>query len=146
MESARTWCAARGLEIQAYGLEIAPELAALARARLPHWADRVFEGNAANWVPPRRFDFVRTGHDYVPRAKRRHLFAHLLSAVVERDGRLLIGPFTEERDETRSEPSLEEALKRWGFHVGGRIERHHPRDDRVIRRLILIDSPHHVSS
>jgi 2-polyprenyl-3-methyl-5-hydroxy-6-metoxy-1,4-benzoquinol methylase len=141
MESVRTWCEVRGLEVQPFGLEIATQLAALARKRLPHWADRVFEGNAADWLPPRRFDIVRTGHDYVPRARRRDLFTHLLSAVVEPNGRLLIGPYTEERDETRFEASLEETVGRWGFHVGGRLERHHPRDDRVIRRLIFIDAP-----
>jgi hypothetical protein len=82
MESVTAWCSERRLIVQPYGLEIAPELAALARTRLPQWGDRVFEGNAASWVPPLRFDFVRTGHDYVPRAKRFELFAHLLSRVV----------------------------------------------------------------
>lgn len=138
MESVSAWCSERGLVVQPYGLEIAPELAALARERLPQWRDRVFEGNAVSWVPPFRFDFVRTGHDYVPRAKRRELFAHLRSQVVMPGGRLLIGPYTEERDETRSEPSLEENVQGWGFQVTGRIERPHPRDDRVVRRLIYI--------
>ena len=139
MESVRTWCEGRGLEIQPYGLEIAPELATLARQSFPQWRDRVFEGNAANWLPPHRFDFVRTGHEYVPRTKRRELFTHLLSAVVQSGGRLLVGPYTEERDEARSGASLEETVKQWGFHVGGRLERPHLRDDRVIRRLIFID-------
>ena len=139
MESVRSWCAARGLEVEPYGLDIAPELAALARARLPHWAERVFEGNALDWQPPRRFDFVRTGLDYVPAPRRPQLVAHLLAEVVAPGGRLLLGPYTEERDETRRTPSQEALVSGWGFRVSGRIERPHPRDERVVRRLIFVD-------
>jgi hypothetical protein len=137
MESVRNWCGERGLVVQPYGLEISPELAALARARLARWADRVFVGNAAFWIPPFRFDFVRTGLEYVPRPRRAELIAHLLSRGVAPGGRLLIGPYTEERDETRSEPSLEEEVRGWGFAIAGRLERPHPRDGRVIRRLLF---------
>ncbi len=139
MESVTAWCSARDVVVEPYGLEIAPELAALARNRLPRWADRIFQGNAASWVPPFRFDFVRTGHDYVPRAKRRDLFAHLRSCVVTFGGRLIIGPYSEERDETRREPSLEEHARPWGFNISGCIERPHGRDNRVVRRLIYVD-------
>jgi len=140
MESVWTWCAMRGHDVHPYGLEIAPELATLARNRIPQWADRVFEGNAADWLPHFRFDFVRTGADYVPRAKRQELIRHLLSVVLQPGGRLIIGPYTEERNETRSEASLENMVTTWGFDVSGRIERHHFRDSRVIRRLIFIDA------
>src|SRR5918999_6398425 len=64
MESVRRWTAERGLAVEPYGLEIALDLAELARRRLPHWADRIFVGNARSWKPPRRFDFVRTGLEY----------------------------------------------------------------------------------
>lgn len=141
METVSAWCAERGLVVEPYGLDVAPELAALARSRLPRWADRIYDGNALTWVPPFPFDFVRTGHEYVPADRRRALFSHLLSHTVAPGGRLLIGPFTEERDETRAGPSLEQQAREWGFDVGGRIERPHPRDDRVIRRLFWIDRP-----
>lgn len=139
MESVQAWCTARGLTVEPYGLDIAPELTSLARARLPRWADRIFEGNAATWHPPFRFDVVRTGHDYVPAPRRGELVAHLCARVVAPGGRLLIGPYTEERDETRAEPSLESMLERWGLVVSARLERPHPRDDRVIRRLLCVD-------
>lgn len=141
MESVAAWCAERGLAIEPYGVDIAPELAQLARARLPQWADRVFEGNAAIWTPPRRFDFVRAGLEYVPRPRRGAFLAHLLERAVAPGGRLLVGPASEERDETRARPSLEEAVRAAGLGVGGRIERPHPRDDRVVRRLVWIDLP-----
>lgn len=138
MESAHAWCLERGVAVEPFGVDIAPELAALARARLPRWADRVFAGNAASWIPPFRFDFVRTGLDYVPRARRKGLLAHLLGHAVAPGGLLLVGPFSEEKDGTRAGPSAEEEAVRWGFAVTGRIERPHPRDDRVVRRLFVV--------
>ena len=114
-----------------YGLEIAPELAALARRRLPHWADRIFVGNALDWTPPRRFDFVRTGLDYAPPRRRRDLVAHLLSCC----DRLIVGSFNEEIEER----VLEAAVQSWGFSIAGRSERTH-RDPRVMRRVFWIDS------
>src|SRR5215813_8407928 len=66
MECLQRWARERGHAIEPYGLDIAPELAALARSRLPHWADRIYVGNAIRWQPPMRFDFARTGLEYVP--------------------------------------------------------------------------------
>ena len=60
-----------GLVVEPYGVEISAGLADLARQRLPHWADRIWTGNAMTWEPPRRFDVVRTGLDYVPPRRRR---------------------------------------------------------------------------
>ncbi len=140
MESVSEWCGERSLVVEPYGLEIAPPLADLARQRLPQWADRVFEGNACFWTPPSRFDFVRTGLEYAPLAKRPALITPLLAHTIMPDGRLLIGPYSEQRDETRADPSLEEQVRAWGFDVGGKLERPHRSDDRVVRRLIYIDN------
>src|SRR5205085_11646863 len=103
--------------VEPYGLEIASELAALARRRLPQWADRIFVGNALTWTSPRRFDFVRTGLEYVPPPRRRDLIAHLLEFC----DRLIIGSFNEEAEER----TLEHAIESWGFRVAGRSERAH---------------------
>jgi hypothetical protein len=128
MESVVRWSPHR---VEPYGLEIAPELATLARRRLPQWEDRIFVGNALTWVPPRRFDFVRTGLDYVPPTRRRDLVAHLLGF----SDRLIIGSFNEEIEER----ALERAVESWGFGIAGRSEREH-RDPRVMRRVFWIDS------
>jgi hypothetical protein len=77
-------------ELEPYGLELAPELAALARRRLPRWADHIFVANALTWRPPRRFDFVRTELGYVPSSRRADLLAHLLENVVAPSGRLIV--------------------------------------------------------
>jgi hypothetical protein len=113
LESMARWAA-----VEPFGLEISSELAGLARRRLPAWADRIWIGNAADWIPPRRFDAIRTGLDYVPPDRRRALLEHLLGWC----GRLIVGVHNEERDERR----LEREVAGWGFPVAGRAERPHP--------------------
>jgi SAM-dependent methyltransferase len=135
MESVRRWGAENGQDVEPYGLEISPELAALARQRLPEWADRIFVGNAREWLPQRRFDFVRTGLDYAPPTRRRELVEHLLENVVARGGRLIVGVFNEEKDERRTE----EHLTSWGFEIAGRVDAEH-RDPRVVYRVFWLDA------
>jgi len=134
METVREWASERGLDIEPYGLDIAPELVALARRRLPEWRDRIWEGNALSWSPPRRFTFVRTSLDYVPAGHRGELVAHLLDAATAH--RLLIGPATEEH----AAREIEETLAAAGIAPSGRIERPHA-DPRLMRRLVWIDQP-----
>jgi SAM-dependent methyltransferase len=126
MESMAAWAG-----VEPYGLELSPELAALARRRLPRWADRIWVGNALGWIPPRRFDVVRTGLDYVPRPRRRELVERLLGSCE----RLVIGVHNEERDERR----LEAEVEGWGFEVAGRSERPHPHP-RLAYRAFWLDA------
>jgi len=113
MESMAAWGG-----VEPYGLDISPELVALARQRLPRWADRIWVGNAAEWEPPRRFDVVRTGLDYVPADRRRALVERLLGFC----DRLVIGVHNEERDA----PGHEADVVSWGFAIAGRSARPHP--------------------
>jgi len=132
METTRGWAAERGVAIEPYGLDFSPELVELARRRLPEWRDRIWVGNALHWAPPRRFTYVRTGLERVPRGRRGDLVRHLLNAATEH--RLLIGPATEEPDTHE----IEESLAAAGFTPSGRIERPHS-DVRLVRRLVWID-------
>ena len=138
LECAVVWLAESGYRIEPYGLEILPELAALARRRLPHWADRIITGNALAWVPERPFDFVRTGLEYVPARLRPELVRHLLDVAVAPDGRLIIGAHSELAS---SQPQREGEVARWGFRVAGRIEVPHAQDHRVVRRAFWIEQP-----
>jgi len=113
MESMARWAG-----VEPYGLEVSPELAALARVRLPRFADRIWIGNAIEWQPPHRFDVVRTGLDYVPPPRRPELVRHLLCHC----DRLVVGVFNEERDDD----ALEAQVAAWGFAAVGRIARAHP--------------------
>jgi SAM-dependent methyltransferase len=135
MESVREWGAEDGQDVEPYGLDISPKLAALARRRLPHWADRIFVGNALGWIPPHRFDFVRTGLDYVPPTRRRELVEHLLQNVVAPGGRLIVGVFNEEKDERRTE----ERVASWGLEIAGKVDAPH-RDARVAYRVFWLDA------
>ena len=126
MESMAAWAG-----VEPYGLEISPELAALARTRRPQWADRISGGNASDWQPERRFDVIRTGLDYVPPPRRRELVERLLEIGV----RVIVGVFNEERAERR----LEAVVASWGFEVAGRSERAHPHP-RLAYRAFWIDA------
>ena len=79
MESIAASSTDDGHALEPYGVDISAGLAHLARDRCPQWADRIWTANAATWRPPRRFDFVRTGLDYVPDRSRRPYVGHLLT-------------------------------------------------------------------
>lgn len=131
METLTRWCRDRGRTIEPYGLDIAPALADLARRRLPHWADRIFVGNAIDWTPPHRFTFVRTGLEYVPPQRQRALVERLLGEVVAPGGRLIIGVYSEEHAHLRTAPADEDRVAQWGFTIAGRTERPHLHDSRL---------------
>jgi SAM-dependent methyltransferase len=138
MECAVTWLSEDGVRIEPYGLEILPEIAALARHRLPQWADRIAVGNALDWIPGRPFDFVRTGLEYVPAPLRAQLVAHLLDHVVAPGGRLIVGAYSEP---TGSPPHLQAEVANCGFTVVGAAEVPHTKDRRVVRRAFWLDKP-----
>lgn len=139
METLTHWVSELGHTIEPFGLDIAPALADLARGRLPHWAGRIFVGNALDWSPPTRYDYVRTGLEYVPRHRQRDLVAHLLEHMVAPGGRLIIGVFSEERDESRPGPSEAERVAAWGYPISGQTERPHLHDRRIVYRAFWID-------
>jgi hypothetical protein len=117
MDCAVRWLADDGIRIEPYGLEILPELAALARHRLPHWADRIAVGNALDWIPGRSFDFVRTGLEYVPVPLRAQLVGHLLQDVVAPGGQLIVGAYSEAAGST---PHLQAEVANWV--LGSRVQ------------------------
>jgi len=120
MESMAAWAG-----VEPFGVDISPELAELARRRLPQWADRIWVGNAATWEPPRRFKAIRTGLDYVPADRRPDLVEHLLGFC----DRLVIGVANEERDT----PGFEGELASWGYEIAGRSVRDHPHPQLVYK-------------
>jgi Methyltransferase domain len=120
MESVATWCAERGLAVEPYGIDISPALTELARRRLPHWADRIWVGNALDWRPPAglRFDYVHILLDSVPQARRADLVRHQLVHIVRRGtGRLLVSDYA--ADLAAGQPSAAETLRSLGFRCAG---------------------------
>jgi trans-aconitate methyltransferase len=116
--------------IEPSGVDISPELVALARTRLPDWAERIWVGNALSWEPPHRFTYIRTNLEYVPRSRRRQLVEHL-SRWCER---LILGVFNEQVDERATEATM----RSWGSPVAGRTERPH-REELMTYRCVWVD-------
>lgn len=118
MESVHAWCGERGVAIEPYGLDIAPGLVRLARSRLPQWSDRIWLGDASNWVHPdgMRFDYAHALLDAVTAPRRADLVRHLLDRVVRPNGRLFVSHYIRSAEHDRS--ALEQ-LEDLGFDVVG---------------------------
>ena len=140
MESLAVWAAEDGYGIEPYGLDLIWSLAALARKRLPRWADRIHVGSVMSWRPPSRFDFVRTELEYVPEGRRQALLRRLLNEYLSPGGRLIVCSYGSYR---RSAPEIEpvgEILRGGGYEVAGESEGVDT-NGVVITRIAWTDSP-----
>ena len=120
LESLVTWGAERRLKIEPYGVDCSPNLIELARRRLPHWADRFFIGNAWEWLPPRRFDYVYSLYDNVPEGFLAKYAQRLLTYYAVTGGIVIIGAYG---SRTKSQPAFDVAgfLEDAGFRVAGGV-------------------------
>jgi hypothetical protein len=137
MRTLTDWAAEAGLDIEPFGVEISASLAELARDQQPQWAGRIWCANAFEWVPPRRFDIVRTGLDYVPAPFRAEYLGHLFEHVVAPGGRLIVGAFNEENDQD----TMELEVAGFGHRIAGRTSAAH-RHPAVSYKAFWIDAPH----
>ena len=95
LECCLKWTAARDIHIEPYGLDLSAKLVALAQQRLPQFAHHFFVGNAFYWIPPIKFDFVRTELVYVPGDYERQFIEFILENYLRPDGKLLIAHYGE---------------------------------------------------
>ena len=123
------WCAERGIRIEAYGLELLPRLAELARSLHPELADRIWTGSVMTWKPSRRFTYVTALDDQVPAGRLGDLVARLRAEFVEPGGRLIVSSYT---DSDGVPKDLFDDLRRAGHPPDGRI-----RIDRPQRHPLL---------
>ena len=123
--------------IEPYGLELVPALAELARNRLPRWADRIYVGNALDWEPPRRFDFVRTELVYVPAERRKKYVERLLTRLVAPAGRLVVCAYGSPRSGLATDP-VGETLRSLGFKPELELEAEAPEGGGAIVALACL--------
>lgn len=119
MESIARWAAEAGHDVEPYGLDHSPELAALAWRRMPRWSDRISVGNVVAWTPPRRFDFVRPDFAYVPTWRQADLVERLLRVVVAVGGRLIVCTYGSAGPGAERAEAIGDFLRGWGHAVAG---------------------------
>lgn len=112
------WAAERGIELDPYGVDIAPDLVARARGDHPSYESHFFVGDALSWVHPsgERFDVVHVLLDVVPSSFHAQLIRHQLDTVVAPGGRLVLSEY----GDPPSSRSAEAQVTRAGFEVAGR--------------------------
>jgi hypothetical protein len=72
-----------------------------------------------------RFDYVRTGLEYVPRDRREGFVRHLLDQVVVPGGRLIVG----KNNENRGESGIADSLRSWGWSSVQEVRQPHAHPD-----------------
>lgn len=123
METLAQWTAEKGLRIEPYGLDLSERIAAAARRRLPHWADRIWAGNVMTWEPQMRFDYVTVIADSVPANARAALVDRLVTRFLKPNGRLIFSIYVPLPPEPPPEnPPASAVLKRFGYAVSGEAE------------------------
>jgi hypothetical protein len=122
MESMVRWAAEEGYQLEPYGLDISERMAEVARRRLPQWVERIFVGNVMTWKPPQKFDFVSTDLIYAPEQRRAALLQRLLADFVAAGGRLIVTSYGLTRDQSKSDWSVGDHLRSFGFMVAGEPE------------------------
>ena len=112
------WAAEAGIEVDPYGVDIAPELVSRARADHPDLASHFFVGDALTWVHPEgeRFDVVHVLLDVVPVDLHPRLIRHQLDHVVAPGGRVVLSQY----GDPPTARSAEALVTRAGFEVAGR--------------------------
>jgi SAM-dependent methyltransferase len=137
LESIVRWSEYR---VEPYGLDFSPRLVELARSRLPQWAQRIFLGDALEWEPPRRFDFVRTELVYAPEERRRELVERLLERAVAPRGRLIVCGYGSPRRGLPTHP-VRQIVREWGYEPELELEREAPEGGGPIVELAALGVP-----
>ena len=147
LECCIEWTAARQISIEPYGLDISEKLVNLAKNRLPGYEDNFYVGNAFTWLPPRRFDFVRTELVYVPAEYEKQYLTFLLENYLNPGGKLLVANYGEGLTRPEIERGIMEGshatgdillrLGELGFAPIGHKDGYDPVKDRKVRVAIL---------
>ena len=117
LECLLEWTSEKGLELSPYGIDLSEQLIALARKRMPTFRDYFFVGNAWDWEPPCRFDFVRLELGYVPPECRQRFLDRMLHKFLKPGGSLLVAEYRSSREAATEGPWVDEELRAMGYAV-----------------------------
>ena len=106
----------KGIRIEPYGVDYSEKLVDLAKERLKGFADNIFVGNAWEWEPPMRFDYVSTAEEYVPMNLAEPYISRLLNDFLVEGGKLLVAQYRSRREDL-SRDWVDDHLSRMGFSV-----------------------------
>jgi SAM-dependent methyltransferase len=126
--------------VEPYGLDFSPRLVELARSRLPQWADRIYLGNALEWEPPHRFDFVRTELVYAPEERWRELVERLLERAVAPGGRLIVCGYGSPRSGLPTHP-VGQIIRSWGYEPEFELAAEAPEGGGAIVEVVALGLP-----
>lgn len=137
LESLERWVNSLGYySVTWYGLDISDGLINLAKQRLPDWSDQFFVGNAVDWIPDKKYDFVCVKElSYAVPEKQQHFFEHLIENYVSPSGRLIIGPYSEESNHSY----VFDLVASWGYPPSGYIEKSNHKHKDISRKLLWWD-------
>jgi SAM-dependent methyltransferase len=112
------WAKEKGIELIPYGVDQGSRLIALAKKRLPEYANHFWVANAWDWMPPRKFKYVYSLFDCVPEPFLLQYIEKLLRRYVEKSGILIIGAYG---SKSQNIPAFDVAkfFKKVGFRIVG---------------------------
>lgn len=118
VECLSEWAGEKGITLIPYGVDYGARLIELARKRLRRYASHFWVGNAWEWIPPRRFQYVYTMTDFVPETFLRDYLVRVMKHYVEAGGFLIVGAYG---STSKSVPAQDvtSLLKGFGFPVAG---------------------------
>ena len=145
LECILKWTAERGLTIEPYGIDLSEKLVGMARERLPKYDGNFFVGNGFMWLPPRRFDYVRTELVYVPLELEREYVEFLIANYLTDGGRILIANYAEGMEIPKGElfpdgyptPFLAERLDQIGIRPERFVDGYDPIKGRRTRIAVV---------
>ena len=118
LESLIGWSAGRGITLVPHGIDFVPELVEFARNRFPGHRENFTVANAFDWRPSRRYDYVHTLLEYVPREHQTDYLQRLLDEAVSPGGRLIVSSYGSKSQNQRP-LDIDLHLQLLGFHTTG---------------------------
>jgi hypothetical protein len=119
LECLRDWAwQRRRIVLEPHGLDQGAGLIALAKQRLPEYADNLHVGNGWNWRPPCRFQFVYTLNDCVPAGYLAAYLKRIIEVMILPGGRLIVGAYGS-RSSGTPPMAVAETLQSMGMAVAG---------------------------